>query len=92
MSVKINIPSALYRFTNQQSVAEYSSGTVKELLAALVQEYGELKKHLFLEDGSLRGFVNVFVNEEDIRYLAQLDTVVKDGDEINIIPSIAGGH
>jgi MoaD family protein len=91
MNIRVNIPSALKSYTQGISVVELFGKNVKEVLQGLTTQYPELKKHLLQENGSLRGFVNVFVNDEDIRFLSQLDTPLKEGDELNIIPSIAGG-
>jgi sulfur-carrier protein adenylyltransferase/sulfurtransferase len=91
MSVKVLIPTPLRPHTGGQATAEFPAKTVAEALSQLTGEFAELKKHLYTQDGKLRSFVNVYVNGEDIRYLAQEDTPTKDGDTINIIPSIAGG-
>jgi molybdopterin converting factor small subunit len=91
MAVKVLIPTPLRPHANGNSAAEVSAKTVAEALGRLTTEYTDLKKHLFTQDGKLRSFVNVYVNGEDIRYLAQESTPTKDGDTINIIPSIAGG-
>ncbi len=91
MGIQVNIPSALKNYTQGLSVVEISGKNVKEVLQALTLKYPELKKNLFQDNGSLRSFVNVFVNDEDLRFLSQLDTPLKEGDELNIIPSIAGG-
>jgi molybdopterin converting factor small subunit len=64
---------------------------VGEALSALTTKFGDLKKHLYSDDGRLRSFVNVYVNDEDIRYLQKDQTPVKEGDTISIVPSIAGG-
>jgi molybdopterin converting factor small subunit len=91
MAVKVLIPTPLRPHAGGKSTAEFPAATVAEALGHLTNEYSELKKHLFTQDGKLRSFVNVYVNGEDIRYLAQENTPTKDGDTINIIPSIAGG-
>lgn len=91
MSVKVLIPTPLRPHTGGKAAAEFPAKTVAEALAHLTTEFSELKKHLFTDQGKLRSFVNVYVNGEDIRYLAQENTPTKDGDTINIIPSIAGG-
>ena len=65
--------------------------TVGEAISALTTQFGELKKHLYSDDGRLRSFVNVYVNDEDIRYLQKDQTAVREGDTISIVPSIAGG-
>src|SRR5271169_4220114 len=91
MSVKVMIPTPLRAYAGKRDSAEFSAATVGEALGHLTTEFGELRKHLFTEDGKLRSFVNVYVNDEDIRYLAKENTPTKDGDTISIIPSIAGG-
>ena len=91
MPVKVMIPSPLRPYAGKRDSAEFTARTVGEALGHLTTEFGELRKHLFTEDGKLRSFVNVYVNDEDIRYLAKENTPTKDGDTISIIPSIAGG-
>jgi len=70
---------------------EVQAATVGEALSALTNKFGELKKHLYSDDGRLRSFVNVYVNDEDIRYLQKDQTNLREGDTISIVPSIAGG-
>jgi len=91
MSVKVMIPTPLRPHAEGRAAAEFSARTVAEALGLLSAEFGALRRHLFTEDGKLRSFVNVYLNGEDIRYLADENTPTKDGDTINIIPSIAGG-
>jgi molybdopterin converting factor small subunit len=91
MAVKVLIPTPLRPHAEGKATAEFPAATVGEALSHLTAEHAELKKHLFTNEGKLRSFVNVYVNGEDIRYLAQENTPTKDGDTINIIPSIAGG-
>jgi molybdopterin converting factor small subunit len=91
MAVKVMIPTPLRVFTGKRDSAEFSAATVGEALGNLTSEFGELRKHLYTEDGKLRAFVNVYLNDEDIRYLAKENTPTKDGDTISIVPSIAGG-
>ncbi len=91
MTVKVMIPSPLRPYAGKRDSAEFSARTVGEALGHLTTEFAELRKHLFTEEGKLRSFVNVYVNDEDIRYLAKENTPTKDGDTISIIPSIAGG-
>jgi molybdopterin converting factor small subunit len=91
MPVQVIIPTPLRPYTEKQASVELEAGTVGEALAALTAKYGDLRKHLYAEDGRLRSFVNVYVNDEDIRYLQKERTPVKEGDTISIIPSIAGG-
>ena len=88
---KILIPTPLRQYADKQDSVELAGGTVGEVLGALTSKYAELKRHLYNDEGRLRSFVNVYVNDEDIRYLSKDATPVKDGDTISIVPSIAGG-
>ncbi len=92
MSAVIEIPSALQRFANNHSSVEVPAGNVKDAIDNLIGQHGSLREHLFDEDGRIRSFVNIYLNDEDIRYEKNLDTPVKDGDVIQIVPSIAGGR
>ena len=91
MANKILIPTPLRPFTDKQEAVEVSGGTVGELLKQLTSRFDGLEKHLYTEEGKLRSFVNVYVNDEDIRYLQREQTPVKEGDTVSIIPSVAGG-
>ena len=91
MPVKVMIPTPLRVYARKRDSAEVSAATVGEALGGLTREFADLHKHLFTEDGKLRSFVNVYVNDEDIRYLAKENTPTKDGDIVSIVPSIAGG-
>lgn len=91
MAVKVMIPTPLRVYAGKKDSTEVPAATVGEALGRLTAQYGDLKKHLFTDDGKLRSFVNVYVNDEDIRYLAKENTPTKDGDVVSIIPSIAGG-
>jgi molybdopterin converting factor small subunit len=91
MAVKVMIPTPLRVYAGKRDSAEFSAATVGEALGGLTSQFAELRKHLYTEDGKLRAFVNVYLNDEDIRYLAKEETPTKDGDTISIIPSIAGG-
>lgn len=91
MAVKVMIPTPLRAYAGKQESVDLQATTVAEALSALTGKFGELKKHLFSDDGRLRSFVNVYVNDEDIRYLQKDQTAVKEGDTISIVPSIAGG-
>jgi MoaD family protein len=91
MAIKLEIPTALRPYTGKQSSIELSGATVREVLAELTTTHGDLKKHLYTAEGKLRSFVNIYVNDEDIRYLQKEDTPIKDGDTLSIVPSIAGG-
>lgn len=91
MAVKVMIPTPLRVYVGKRDSAEIAAETVGEALGRLTIEFSDLRKHLFTEEGKLRAFVNVYLNDEDIRYLAKENTPTKDGDTISIIPSIAGG-
>ena len=91
MSIKILIPTALRQYSQNQDTVDLAGQNVAELLQNLTKEFPDLTKHLFSEDGKLRNFVNVYVNDDDIRYLEQNNTKVKSGDVISIVPSVAGG-
>ena len=90
MSVKVRIPTPLQKLTGQGEV-QIQAGNVKELIAALEKKYPGIKDRICDEAGKIRRFVNVYLNEEDIRFLKQEETSIKDGDEISIVPAIAGG-
>ena len=91
MAIKLEIPTALRPFEGKQSSVEFSAATVGEALRQLTTTYGDLKKHLYTDDGRLRSFVNIYVNDEDIRYLEKESTPVKSTDTLSIVPSVAGG-
>src|SRR3989338_9906693 len=88
---KVLIPTALKNFTAQNDTFQLEGKNVGEALAALTNQFSALKPHLFTSEGSLRSFVNVYVNDEDIRFAKNLETPIKESDEISIVPSIAGG-
>ena len=90
MSVRVKIPTQLREATGGESIAEVDGSTVGEVLDALYERFGELRSRI-AEDGGLRRFVNVYVAGEDIRFLDGLDTAVTDGDEVTILPAVAGG-
>ena len=85
------IPTPLRQYAGKQASVELPNSTVGEALGSLVNRNPELRKHLFTEDGKLRAFVNVYLNDEDIRYLNKESTQVQESDTISIVPSIAGG-
>jgi adenylyltransferase/sulfurtransferase len=87
----IQIPTPLRPFTEKKESVEVTGVTVGELLADLTKRYEGLRKHLYADDGRLRNFVNVYLNDEDIRYLQREQTPVKPGDTLSIVPSVAGG-
>jgi len=91
MAVTVRIPTPLQRLTADQGEVACEGKTVSELLSDLERCYPGIKERICDEQGKLRRFVNVFVNEEDIRFLQGEQTPLKDGDEVSIIPAIAGG-
>ena len=91
MTVTVLIPMPLRPYTGNQQFIEMEGEKVADILNGLAARYPLLRKNLFTEDGELRGFVNVFVNEDDIRFLEKARTPVRDSDVISLIPSIAGG-
>ena len=91
MAVKLEIPTALRQFAGKQSTLEFNAATVGEALKQLTGAYGDRRKHLNTDDGRIRSLVNIYLNDEDIRYLQKENTPTKDGDTISIVPSIAGG-
>lgn len=90
MAVKVRIPTPLQRLTKGIEEVEAVPGTIIELVTDLEKKYPGIGERIS-EGGKIRRFVNIYVNEEDIRFLKAEDTVVKDGDEVSIIPAIAGG-
>jgi MoaD family protein len=90
MSISVKIPTQLRTATEGEAQASVDGSTVGEVLDALYERYGELRSRI-AEDGGLRRFVNVYVDGEDIRFLDGLDTQVNDGDEVTILPAVAGG-
>ena len=91
MPVKVQIPTPMRQHTENQAAVEATGATVKELLDNLGAKYPGIAGRLF-ENGQVRRFVNVYLNDEDIRFLKNLETPVKAGDEISIVPAIAGGR
>ena len=91
MPTKVRIPTPLRKLTNNEEVVEVIAITVGNAIAELQSRYPGIKERLVDENGAVRRFVNVYVNEEDIRFLQNQQTPLKDGDEVSIIPAIAGG-
>ena len=90
-ALRIHIPTPLRQFVGGETAVQVAGGTVNEALANLAEQHPGLRKHLYGDDGKLRAFVNVYVNDEDIRYLDDLNTSVGEKDEVSIIPAVAGG-
>ena len=91
MANDVLIPTPLRAYAGQQEIVQVEGKTVGELLQNLTAKYSELHNHLYNEDGRLRSFVNVYLNDDDIRYLDKEATAVKEGDTLSIVPSVAGG-
>jgi len=89
--IKIHIPTPLRQYAGKQGTVEVQGGTVGQALSGLFTKHPDLRRHLYTDDGKLRAFVNVYLNDEDIRYLQKEDTAVRESDNISIVPSIAGG-
>lgn len=89
--MKIIIPTPLRQYAQRKTAVDVAARTVGEALQALTSENPELRKHLYSEDGKLRAFVNLYLNDEDIRYLEKENTPVRENDTLSIVPSIAGG-
>jgi MoaD family protein len=92
MSISVRIPTPLQKFTKNQAVVEAHGGNVKELIEDLEKKFPGIKERICDERGKIRKFINVYVNEEDVRFLQQDETPLRDGDEVSIIPAIAGGQ
>ena len=91
MATKVRIPTPLRKLTNNEEIVEVSARNVGAAIAELQARYPGIQERLLDETGAVRRFVNVYVNEEDIRFLENQQTPIKDGDEVSIIPAIAGG-
>lgn len=91
MASKIRIPTPLRKLTNNEELVEVNAATIGDAINELQSRYPGIKERLVDDAGAVRRFVNVYVNEEDIRFLQNQNTKLKDGDEISIIPAIAGG-
>jgi MoaD family protein len=90
MSVKVHIPTPMRQHTEGQAAVQVAGASVKEVLENLGQKHPGISARIF-DNGQVRRFVNIYVNDEDVRYLDNLQTAVKDGDELSIIPAVAGG-
>lgn len=91
MAVEVRIPTVFRKYTDNQSVVELDAGTIRELIEQLERKYPEMKGQLLTDEGELHRFVNVYVNDEDARYLDKLQTSVAEGDTVSLLPSVAGG-
>jgi sulfur-carrier protein len=91
MSITVQIPTPLRKFTDGAETADFSTGTLAELLSELERRFPKMAPHLRDGSGNLRSFVNIYVNEEDIRFLGGGKYQFQDGDQVLLVPSIAGG-
>ena len=91
MSVMVRIPTPLRRLTSGQDKVSIEEGNLNEIIASLEQQFPGMKARLCDEQGELRNFVNLYVNGEDVRFLDGLDTSTEAGDEISVVPAVAGG-
>lgn len=92
MPVKVLIPTPLRGYTDKQDSVLIEGTSVDDVLQELTTKYSALKKHLYDDNGRLRSYINIYVNDEDIRYLQRGETTVHENDVVSIIPSIAGGR
>lgn len=92
MPVTVRVPTPLQKFTKNQAEVKASGINIKELIEDLEKKFPGIKERICDESGKLRRFINIYVNEEDVRFLQQDETPLRDGDEVSIIPAIAGGR
>ncbi|CAN2178941.1 MoaD Molybdopterin converting factor, small subunit [Candidatus Nanopelagicaceae bacterium] len=90
MSIEVRIPTILRPYTKDQKTVEAEGSTLAAVISNLDTQYAGIGERL-LEDGALRRFINVYINDEDVRFLGSLEAQVKDGDSITILPAVAGG-
>ena len=88
---KVLIPTPLRQYAGNQKEVDIAGSTVGEILTSLTADFSDLRKHLYTDEGKLRSFVNVYLNDEDVRYLDKDKTAAKPDDTLSIVPSIAGG-
>ena len=91
MPVKVKIPTMMREQSGGEPVVEGGGGTVREVLSDIESRYPGLTRRIVTEDGTLHRFVNLYVNDEDVRYLGSLETAVGEGDTISVLPAVAGG-
>ena len=91
MAVEVKIPTVFRKYTGNEATVELEPGTIADLIDQLDSRYPGFKEQLLASDGQLHRFVNVYVNDEDARYLEKLDTKVAEGDKVSLLPSVAGG-
>lgn len=91
MSVRVKLPTILRKHVGGEALVEAEGETLRDLLADLESRFPGITKNVVSEDGGLHRFINVYVNDEDVRYLGSLETAVKQGDIVSILPAVAGG-
>ena len=92
MSIEVRIPTPLRRLTDGNSKVESDGSTLSEVVNSLNTQFPGIKERLCDDDNELRNFVNIFINGEDVRFLDGLNSAVEDGDEVSIVPAVAGGN
>ncbi|HDZ49646.1 hypothetical protein LCGC14_1470730 [marine sediment metagenome] len=92
MQATVRVPTPLQKLTKNQAKVKVSSANIRELIEDLEKRFPGIKERICDQTGKIRRFINIYVNEEDVRFLQQEETPLKDGDEISIIPAIAGGR
>ncbi|HYY29683.1 MAG TPA: ubiquitin-like small modifier protein 1 [Chthoniobacterales bacterium] len=91
MAIPVRIPTPLRKLTQNQEIVEVDGTTIGEVIESLERTYPGLKERICDDQNQIRRFVNVFLNDEDVRFLSETETQVKSGDEVSIVPAIAGG-
>src|SRR6516165_1174981 len=91
MATTIMIPTPLRAYTSKRDAVQVEGATIADALRDLTRQFSDLRQHLYTDQGALRSFVNIYVNDEDIRYLQKDATALKPGDVVSIVPSVAGG-
>ncbi|MBU1523792.1 MAG: MoaD/ThiS family protein [Candidatus Omnitrophica bacterium] len=91
MAINVRVPAPLQKLTKNQAEIQANGTNIKELIDDLEKNFPGIKERICDETGKVRKFINIYVNEEDVRFLQQDETLIKDGDEVSIIPAIAGG-
>jgi MoaD family protein len=92
MSVRVKLPTILRKHSGGDALVDADGDTLRDLLTNLESKYPGITKNIVNEDGGLHRFINVYVNDEDVRYLGSLETPIKDGDTVSILPAVAGGQ
>ena len=92
MQATVRVPTPLQKLTQNKVEVKVSGASIKELIEDMEKKFPGIKERIYDETGKIRRFINIYVNEEDVRFLQQEETPLKDGDEVSIIPAIAGGR